>query len=106
MGMFDNVKLNYKIDGNYQKTVKEWQTKDLDCQLDLYIINEDGKLWKQECPYGDPEPVFPIERFCHNGTIQFYGQDESAVWIDCVATFDDGVIMPETIRIFAEAEEI
>lgn len=105
MGMFDNVVVKYKINGNYQNTVKEWQTKDLDCGLDRYTITEDGKLWKETNPLGDPKVIIP-ERFCYNGTINFYGSDKNKVWIDCKITFEDGVVVPGSVVVLVDDEEI
>jgi hypothetical protein len=46
MGMFDELRCRYKLpidgfDGHL------FQTKSLDCELDLYEIREDGTLWRE-----------------------------------------------------------
>lgn len=55
MGMFDNIECNYPlplplevIDLLPDIYEQELQTKDLDCFMELYIINEEGSLLKEE----------------------------------------------------------
>jgi len=106
MGMFDDVRVNYKLPGNYHKTVRGFQSKDFDCLLDLYIIEEDGKLWKKH-NFMDCEEEMP-ERFSHNGEFRFYGYNGAGtdVWVECIVKFEDGIIIPESIRLFVNDEEI
>ena len=41
MGMFDWVNVEYPLP-NGDESEKNWQTKDLDCLMDVYTIAEDG----------------------------------------------------------------
>jgi len=51
MGMYDNILCKYPLplpEDTMGYTPREFQTKDLDCMLDLYEIREDGTLWLRE----------------------------------------------------------
>ena len=45
MGLFDNVKFSYPLPIP-QVQDQVFQTKDLDNQLDTYVVREDGSLWR------------------------------------------------------------
>ena len=46
MGMFDYIKCKYKLlNSNHQDL--EFQTKDLNCNLTTFIIDEDGYLYEK-----------------------------------------------------------
>ncbi len=46
MGMFDELQSKYPLPGVKADTL--FQTKSLDCRMDLYEIREDGTLWREE----------------------------------------------------------
>lgn len=60
MGMYDYVICEYPLPGNPPEWAKEFQTKDLDCQMDTYTITADGRLVGNE----------DLSDF--TGTIEFY----------------------------------
>jgi hypothetical protein len=67
MGMFDNVRCKLPLPWPEAADFDaEWQTKDLDCQLDLYEIREDGTLWHED--YDTEDRSDPnaegLNRFC------------------------------------------
>ena len=52
MGMYDDIVCKYPLpypEDTKGYTVQGFQTKDLDCALDIYEIREDGTLWLREC---------------------------------------------------------
>lgn len=61
MGMYDDIVCKYPLplpEDTKGYTVKQFQSKDLECCLGQYEIREDGTLWLRECDYevvgGDP----------------------------------------------------
>jgi len=106
MGMFDNIKCHAPLPGTPPSFVDGpdhlFQTKDLDCELAVYEITDDGRLFQtgKSC-YADEMAAEPI---AYHGTIEFYdgnlsgysdgynftskGQDYESVTY--LATFDHG----------------
>lgn len=103
MGMFDEITVKYKLPGNYQKTVGGWQTKSMDCLMDHYVIEADGTLWVQPCPYSDSPRNEgrndELERCHHSGGIMFGTYDSAGKWVECYVTFKDGVVIPESVQV-------
>ncbi len=102
MGMFDFVMVKCKLKNDYHE-VENWQTKDLECLLDGYTIDEDGKLWKQSTREDTPE------RFYYNESIRFYMHVDNGTktqLVECIAIFDDGVVVPESIKVSVDGKEI
>lgn len=121
MGMFDSIQINYPlplplevIDLIPDIYEQEIQTKDLDCAMDLYILDEEGKLlrevrkyeWKDDDSYflkGYFETVDKkIEDSNFHGVVNFYlyerlytddtkdsGLD---IGIDFLAKFNNGIL--------------
>lgn len=90
MGMYDELRYLAPLpDGG---PARPFQTKDLDCALDLYTVHEDGRLWVQSPWVGEhgDEP----KRIALDGTVDFYDYDPSLKpdWIEYRATFKDGVV--------------
>lgn len=122
MGMFDSLQCNYPlplplevIDYIPDIYSQELQTKDLDCLMDLYILDENGKIQKEERTYKwvDDDNSFlkgyfettskTITDTGYHGIINFYmyervydendknkGKDIS---IDFIGKFSDGNLM-------------
>ena len=88
MGMFDSIQIRWR---GLEKIHPEriFQTKDLDCKLDLYVVKEDGRLYKDN------------ELIEYSGPLTFY--DVYAVekdinyhrvgWVQFQAEFIDGTIL-------------
>jgi hypothetical protein len=56
MGLFDNIRCKYKLPmpddlmelRDFKFNEEVFQTKDLECAMDFYVIEEDGTLWHEE----------------------------------------------------------
>lgn len=47
MGMFDNLRVEVEVPGLREGAPNEFQTKDLECELNDYIISSNGRLLKR-----------------------------------------------------------
>lgn len=101
MGMYDHIRCEVPLPGLPDPSKMEFQTKDLECMLENYTINKDGRLIfhfkeyeatpEDELPYkDDPNPIM---RFCgsirvvkgsekdvdknYEGTLNFYGNERT-----------------------------
>ena len=54
MGMFDSVLVRYPLDEPAHNQFW-YQTKDLECQLSRYIVDEQGYLWMERVQYQSEE---------------------------------------------------
>ena len=61
MGLYDNVKCEYKLPGATKEVQNDvFQTKDFECAMDNYTITEDGKLFRSVYEYYEvPEEERP-----------------------------------------------
>jgi|SRR3989338_6086295 len=87
MGMFDYLKCEFKLPkGNEDVQNEEFQTKDFECLLDLYIITKDRKL---KCKSVGKTKVIP-----YHGDIRFYTSIENSenidIWYEFIARFSYG----------------
>ena len=88
MGMFDYLKCEFKLPkGNEDVQNEEFQTKDFECLLDLYIITKDRKL---KCKSVGKTKVIP-----YHGDIRFYTstgnyEDKTHKWHEFIARFSYG----------------
>jgi hypothetical protein len=89
MGMYDDLQCHYPLPGTQPEFVKEFQTKSLDCLLDVITITKDGRL--EEYPDFTGMVQFygcNIVAAGPSGTYTEYGEDiESVTYL---ATFVDG----------------
>jgi hypothetical protein len=126
MGMYDSIDCKYKLpmpdDPKGYTGSHGFQTKDFDCSLDIYIIDENGQLFierrETEWVEGDPKAksllqkfgyaktiktwVEPVNKTC---TIQFYDYVDSNntdydYWIVYNAVFTEGKITDINLIIF------
>lgn len=112
MGMFDHIHCDMQLpDG--AKSVREWQTKDLDCSMSHYAIRSDGRLVdvraRMEPKPGAPkEPEFLSEEYFDHrrkwwerkvgpdapvdftGGVNFYGRDDGGQWWEFCAFIENG----------------
>ena len=53
MGMYDTIKVNFPLpEGHEEYQDLEFQTKDLDCSFEHFVISKDGELIKESSdPY-------------------------------------------------------
>jgi len=78
MGMFDTITCKYVLpmpeDPKGYKGFKTFQTKDLECVLKEYTIQEDGSFWieerKTEFVPGNPKAKSILDRIGHNKTLE------------------------------------
>lgn len=90
MGMFDDLVIDKVHLPNELKNYESgWQTKSLDCYMNIIFIDENGKLFETICHYHD-EKEKPIRRY-HVGEIRFY-QTINDVWHEFIGFFDDGIM--------------
>src|ERR1044071_115426 len=110
MGMFDDIKCEYPlplpenqgelVDRNWRE--QGFQTKDFDCLMDHYCIQEDGTLWRQTYavettrkgwPRRKPVGWEPMRN--HTGTVLFYDSINGQrvdYWVEWVAVFVAGKV--------------
>jgi hypothetical protein len=89
MGMFDTVRCALP---QVTPPDVEWQTKNLDCLLDLYTIDAHGQLWR-ECL--DPDSVDgygPPIQVCVTGSMTF-GTEVRREWWAYRATLERGLVV-------------
>lgn len=84
MGMFDNIKVEFELPILWNN---DWQTKDLDCSLDYYLITKDKKLIRTSFEDGDDDIknnglLGPID---FTGEIKFYDSIMDKEFEDVVA---------------------
>src|SRR6266700_5125141 len=93
MGMFDYIRCEHPLPGNAPTWAQEFQTKDLACCMNQYVITADGQL-----KGGPGEGVADF-----TGTVHFYTSNvvasgpgpytrdgEDAQWVDYSAVFANG----------------
>ena len=106
MGMFDTVRVEMRIPGYSDIPDVDFQTKDLDCGLDIYTISGNGELYKELWDYewvdNDAIPIIKghlkrIEDTYRreyltnlNDSITFYTIINDTVWREYTATFKNG----------------
>jgi hypothetical protein len=104
MGLFDTITCKYPLPlPQFQGA--DFQTKDLECQMDCYEIREDGTLWMQKYEIEDrSDPnAEGIARLCgmlsrvnlrweptkYTGSVDFY-EWLNPGWVEFCAIFIDG----------------
>jgi hypothetical protein len=70
MGMFDNVRCDVPLPDGYRAEGNVFQTKDLDCDMDTYVIRADGHLAKAT-DYDDGKPT-DFRDIEFHGWLNFY----------------------------------
>lgn len=85
MGMFDYIDASRFNIPNLQKRnyPQEWQTKSLENQLFLYVIEKDGTLTKDN------------RKVLFTGILNFYGRAKYGKWIECVAKYNAGDLVED-----------
>jgi len=83
MGMFDEIFCEAPLPGPIKPKTKSFQSKDLECLLDLYTITKDGRLLKDQhlCEY--------------HGMLNFYTYEREGdyrYWFEYEAKFTDGIL--------------
>ncbi len=100
MGMFDYLCIDNKWipeDKQMPYDEQDYQTKSLDCQLNLYEILEDGRLLLTKKFWGDEETdvemITPTE---YTGEIEFYSDHTFKAW--CInGIVKEVVYIPESV---------
>jgi hypothetical protein len=125
MGMFDSISCKYKLPQPENPQgftgTTDFQTKDFENALDLYLIKEDGALYRVCAEYSEIDPNFEsksIFDFPHREkireweepqivtkTIQMYDyincdDGDFDFWIEYELIFVDGVVKSATIAKF------
>ena len=80
MGMFDTIYCYYPLPGDVKPTKPDFQTKDLECFLEVYKISKEGFLTKNGLPY-----------YLY-GELNFY-TSENGEWFEYKALFSDGKLI-------------
>jgi hypothetical protein len=110
MGMYDDVKCYYDEMSEEHKKLT-YQTKDLGSQMDLYKIEKDGSLWKEEYDVEDrsdpkAEGLMRLagcmtrvnKRFVqqrdYTGNIKMYDilDNEEQTWLQYELTYERGIM--------------
>lgn len=89
MGMFDDLVIDkVHLPNEIKEYEKGWQTKSLDCYMDVVEIDSYGRLFLYELNKINnhiPEPNY------HTGEIRFY-QEINKKWYEFIGFFDDGIM--------------
>lgn len=97
MGMFDYISCEYPLPVSTTDDVRKhkYQTKSLDCELNIYTITEDGRLLKREFDEDAPtseETWKELDKYI--GEVVFYGWPEKKSnpkrWLEFSAYFVHG----------------
>ena len=116
MGMFDNVEVEYPLPDEAARHVGEWQTKDLDCWMDVYRLTAEGRLMEEvyhtedrsdkSAPPGSLASVRGIWSKVHedwkdmnyHGVLNFYGHTtHGREWVEYNATFTNGQLVSSEV---------
>jgi hypothetical protein len=84
MGMFDMLRI--AVPDGHVPADGLWQTKDFDCDLDVYEVR-DGKLWVTLYESGESHSVN------HTGVINFYDYIHGTGLLEWYAEFRDGELV-------------
>ena len=91
MGMYDYVRCKVKLPDAPDMVV--FQTKDFECPyLETYVIEDDGRLYKEPTRYDDGSGNDRTDLKFH-GVLNFYGLDEARGWHEYNAKFTDGQLV-------------
>lgn len=108
MGMFDDVVCDMVMPDGLN--VREYQTKDLDCCLDNYVITKEGRLIRD---FKNDEPRRIDEFFTEDftGSIEIYSDTKPTVveeklvtWVEYELTFENGLL--KTIKSIYQDEPV
>lgn len=70
MGMFDDIKCEYPLP-SHARMGTAFQTKDLECEMEIYRIDREGNLWRKHSSF-DIRNSYEEELSTHTGWINFY----------------------------------
>lgn len=105
MGMFDEIRVEQILPGEYVINDEWYQTKSLECGLYKYVITANGELYREHWDYeqikdSDQMLGFRIKKIedsyrrdyltDFHGDIIFYRSKPNKVWRDYHARFTDG----------------
>ncbi|WP_175145498.1 hypothetical protein [Paraburkholderia phenoliruptrix] len=74
--MYDDLRFDYRMPDGYDG--EEYQTKALNCTLDVYMVSCDGRLLRSECAGhrdDDGNTQRLIGDLCFDGTLNVYHRD-------------------------------
>jgi hypothetical protein len=94
MGMFDWVRCNAPLPPHRKTKSAEFQTKDLDCQMDHIHISAEGRLLSVSFDYDTREWGTPKD-LNHHGYLDFYDlpANEGEAMVEFRAKFTDGQLV-------------
>lgn len=89
MGMFDDLVIDkVHLPDELKDYEKGWQTKSLDCYMNLFEIDSNGRLFEHNLEKINnhiPDPNY------HTGEIRFY-QEINKKWYEFIGFFDEGIM--------------
>ena len=86
MGMFDTIHCELELPG--EPMVREFQTKSLSCDLNVYTLTAAGRLRLDSTIFGPEEGGTELEL---TGEVRFYSDEpETGRWREYVALFREG----------------
>lgn len=92
MGMFDYIRCEAPLPDDAMPANSTFQSKDLDCNLDTYVITASGRLmvkpWRK-----DAGESATIRDAAHHGYLNFYVYTEDKRRIEYRAKFTDGQLV-------------
>jgi hypothetical protein len=95
MGMFDTVRCDYPLPER-PEWAEDFQTKDLENQLDVYHISERGTL-RLVRSFGENTPKPQIVDF--TGELNFYNTGAPG-WVEYDADFVEGRLQDVRLRVY------
>lgn len=103
MGMFDYVEWPLAVPSPYNGgdlTWFEWQTKDFDCEIKTYRIDEYGQLFKLVYDHGGTRKYNPVD---YTGPLHFYDYTgdlvDGGLWVDVWCSVKDGYATIQKVGI-------
>jgi hypothetical protein len=106
MGMFDYIDINYDLplpeDATDEHRVfiknaiaaDNFQTKDLDCMLDVYYLNKDGFMYEK---IGDEYKEYYVHQHIRCYTYIYIPSEDSKYWLEYDLKFTDGKLQKSTV---------
>lgn len=97
MGLYDEVRIDMPLPPEHRA---EWQThrfqtKQLDCMLDLFVIREDGTMERSASPlHGLPAEHIGPDHDLYQQQVRVYGRNEAGTkWLDVDLLFHEGRVI-------------
>lgn len=96
MGMYDTVRIEWSHPVIGDNAGLDFQTKRLDCWLNVYTITAEGRLVLTDSPYRDVLLTQPVDQNYH-GWLNVYTSHAEGEWVEFNIKFTDGVAVDAVV---------